>query len=51
MVVVPKKASSEPRITVDLTGLNKYVESPAYPTPVPSDVVASIPPGMRYFIT
>ncbi len=26
MVVVPKKDSSEPRITVDLTGLNKYVK-------------------------
>ena len=26
VVVVPKKLSAEPRITVDLTGLNKYVE-------------------------
>ena len=51
MVVVPKKASAEPRITVDLTGLNKYVERPAYPTCVPSEVVAIIPPGMRYFTT
>ena len=51
MVVVPKKASAEPRITVDLTGLNKYVERPAYPTRVPSEIVASIPPGMRYFTT
>ena len=51
MVVVPKKASAEPRITVDLTGLNKYVERPAYPTRVPSEVVASIPPGMRCFTT
>ena len=51
MVVVPKKSSAEPRITVDLTGLNKYVQRPAYPTRVPSEVVASIPPGMRYFTT
>ena len=34
MVVVPKKSSAEPLITVDLTGLNKCVERPAYPTPV-----------------
>ena len=51
MVVVPKKGSAEPRITVDLTGLNKFVERPAYPTRVPCEVVASIPPGMRYFTT
>ena len=51
MVVVPKKSSAEPRITVDLTGLNKYVEHPAYPTRVPSEVVASVPPGMKYFTT
>ena len=36
---------------MDLTGLNKYVQRPAYPTRVPSEVVASIPPGMRYFTT
>ncbi|CAL8106515.1 unnamed protein product [Orchesella dallaii] len=51
MVVVPKKASSEPRITVDLTGLNKFVRRPAYPTKVPREVVARIPPGMKYFTT
>ena len=32
MVIVPKKNSSEPTITVDLTGLKKYVRRPAYPT-------------------
>ena len=51
MVIVPKKDSSEPRITVDLTGLNKYVRRPAYPTRVPREVVASIPRGMKYFTT
>ena len=51
MVVVPKKASTEPRITVDFTWLNKYAKRPAYPTRVPSEVVASIPLGMRYFTT
>ena len=28
IVVVPKKSSAEPRITVDLTGLNKSVQRP-----------------------
>ena len=51
MVIVPKKDSSEPRITVDLTGLNKYVRRPAHPTRVPREVVASIPRGMKYFTT
>ncbi|XP_065196416.1 uncharacterized protein LOC135827906 [Sycon ciliatum] len=51
LVVVPKKNSSEPRITVDLTGLNKWVKRPAYPTRVPREVVASIPMGMQYFTT
>ncbi|UYV63017.1 K02A2.6-like [Cordylochernes scorpioides] len=51
MVVVPKKGSSEPRVTVDLTGLNKYVRRPAYPVRVPREVVARIPPGMQFFST
>ena len=51
MVVVLKKDSSEPRITVDLTGLNKFVKRPAYPTRVPREVVAGIPRGMKYFTT
>ena len=50
-VVLPKKSSAEPQITVYLTGLNKYVELPAYPIRVPSEVVASVPPGMKYFTT
>ena len=48
MVVVPKRDSSEPRITVDLTGLNKFVKRPAYPTRVPGKVVISIPRGMKF---
>jgi len=44
IVVVPKKGSQEPRITVDLSGLNKFVRRPAYPTKVPREVVARIPP-------
>ena len=49
MVVVPKKGKDEPRITVDLTGLNKYVKRPVYPARVPRELVARIPKGMRYF--
>ena len=49
MVIVPKKNSDEPQITIDLTGLNKYVIPPAYPTGVPREVVAAIPRGMKYF--
>ena len=51
VVVVPKKSYAEPRITEDLTGLNKYVQRSTYPSRVPSEVVSSIPPGMRYFTT
>ena len=51
MVVIPKKVSSAPRITVDLTGWNKFVKRPAYPTRVPREVVAGIPRGMKYFTT
>lgn len=51
MVVTPKKHSDELRLTVDLKGLNKYVVRPAYPTNKPSDAVAQIPPGCKYFTT
>ena len=52
MVVGPRRSPPQkPGITVDLTGLNKYVQCPAYPTRMPSEVVTSIPPGMRYFTT
>ena len=51
LVVVPKKGSTEPRITVDLSGLNKYVKRPAYPTRSPREAVAAISPGSRYFTT
>ena len=51
MVVVPKKDTNELRITVDLTGLNKFVRRPAYPTRIPRDVVAGIPQGMKFYTT
>ena len=43
MVVVPKKSFEEPRITVDLTDLNKYVQRPAYPTLPPECQARSSP--------
>ena len=49
MVVLPKKNSDEPRITVDLTGLNKFVKRPVHPTRVPREAVAAIPPGMKVY--
>ena len=51
MVVVPKKTSEEPRITVDFTALNKYVKRLGYSTKVPREEVMSIPPGMGVFTT
>ena len=48
MVVVSKKDRSEPRITVDLTGSNKYVKWHGFGTLVPRDVVAGIPRWMKY---
>ena len=50
-VVVPKKNSEESRITVDLTGLNKFVKRPVHPTRVPREAVAAIPSGMKVFTT
>ena len=47
MVVVPKKDSQEPRITVDLTALNKFAKRPAYPVRPPRDAVAAIPKGIN----
>ena len=51
MVVVPEKNSDEPRVTVDLTWLNKYVKRPAYPARKPREAVAAITLGSKYFTT
>ena len=51
MVIVQKKDSSEPQITVDFTELNKYVKRTAYLTRDPREVVAGIPRGMKHFTT
>ena len=49
MVVVPKKDSQEPRITVDLSAPNKFVKRPVYPVRPPTDAVAAIPKGVKFF--
>ena len=51
MIVVPKKGSDEPRLTVDLRQLNKYVKRPLYPNKVPREEVAKVPKNMCYFTT
>jgi hypothetical protein len=51
MVVIPKKNSPEPQITIYLQGLNAYVKHQAYPTIVPRHTVARIPPGNKFFTT
>ncbi len=49
MVVVCKKNSDEPRITVDFTQLNQYVKWPCHPTQVLHETVTQMPPVMRVF--
>ncbi len=51
MVPMLKKGTDEVRITIDCSPLNKYVKRQGYATKVPSEEVAQIPPGMKYFTT
>ena len=51
MVVVEKKNSTEPRITVDFKHLNKYIERPVHPHNAPREAVARVPKGMKFFTT
>ena len=51
LVIVPKKNYSKLRLTVDLTGLNKFVQRLVYPTRTPKEAVAEITPGSRVFTT
>ena len=45
----PEKGPSDPCVRVDLTGLNRYIKGPAYPTRILITVVATIPQGMTVF--
>ena len=48
MVPVPKAGTGEPRITIDFTPVNKYVNRHGYPTRTPEEEIAQIP-GMADF--
>ncbi len=49
--VVVEKPSGGVQLCLDITKLNKHVKCPLYPTRTPRDVIASISPGNRYFVT
>ena len=49
VLVCVMKANGKPRITIDLTHLNKQVIRTTHPSPSPHDVIRSIPPGARFF--
>lgn len=48
IVIVRKKDSNEPRMTVDMTKLNSQVKRPVHPMRSPRDVIASMA-GARFF--
>ncbi len=49
MVAIPKPGKDEVRITIDFQPINKYVKRQGYPTKTPSEEIAQIPKGMKYF--
>jgi len=49
IVVVPKKNTTDIRMCVDLTKLNRYVKRPTDPQLTPWEVVRSIPRGKKHF--
>lgn len=49
MVPVPKRNSSEVRVCVDLTRLNKYVKRGPHPVITALDAVSRVQKGSRYF--
>lgn len=49
IVIVNKKDSDEKRLTVDLTKLNKQVETTQHPSRTPKDAIESIKKGSKYF--
>ena len=49
IVVVPKKGTSDIRLCVDFTKINKYVKRPVNPQPTPWEVVRNLPTGTRHF--
>ena len=49
IVVVPKKGTSDIRLCVDFTKINKFVKRPTNPQPTPWEVVRNLPTGTRHF--
>ena len=49
IVVVPKKDTSDVRLTVDFRRLNKYAKRPVNPQPTPWELVRNIPKGAKLF--
>ena len=49
IVVVPKKGTTDIRICVDFTKLNKFVKRPVNPQPTPWETVRNLPKGTTHF--
>ena len=49
IVIVPKKGTSDIRLCVDFTKLNKYIKRPTNPQPTPWEVVRNLPKGTTHF--
>ena len=49
IVVVPKKGTTDIRLCVDFTKLNKFVKRPTNPQPTPWEVVRNLPKGTKHF--
>ena len=50
-LVVVRKSNGKPRICVDLTKLNTYVQRPVHPFRTPKDAVSGIKPGDSSFFS
>jgi hypothetical protein len=49
IVVVPKKNTTDIRMCVDLTKLNRYVQRPVNPQLTPWEVIRNIPSGTKHY--
>ncbi len=49
VVVVPKKGTTDIRLCVDFTKLNKFVRRPVNPQPTPWETVRNLPKGTTHF--
>ena len=49
IVVVPKKGTTDIRLCVDFSKLNRYVVRPVNPQPTPWETVRNLPRGIKHF--